>query len=174
MEEIEWRIIDGFPDYRISNTGLVESKRKCKRSEIWKPLKLSPDYAGYLTVCLIKGYKEHYVYKVHQLVLNAFVGPKPDNHVTRHLDGNPANNILSNLCWGTQVENMKDSKKHGTFVIHRGTDSTSAKITEKDVIDIREVYANKEMNLKELGEKYKLSQSQIYRIIKRIRWAHVS
>jgi HNH endonuclease len=51
---------------------------------------------------------------VHRLVLEAFVGYAPDGYVTRHRDGDPRNNRLDNLCWGTQVENQADRKLHGT------------------------------------------------------------
>lgn len=51
---------------------------------------------------------------VHALVLSAFVGPRPSGAVTRHLNGNPTDNRLTNLCWGTQSENLRDRIRHGT------------------------------------------------------------
>lgn len=51
---------------------------------------------------------------IHHLVLEAFVGPRPQGCECRHLDGNPTNNILTNLVWGTHVENMRDRARHGT------------------------------------------------------------
>jgi hypothetical protein len=33
----------------------------------------------------------------------------------RHLDGNPLNNCLTNLAWGTPAENKEDRKTHGTW-----------------------------------------------------------
>ena len=50
---------------------------------------------------------------VHQLVLLAFVGPMPEGQLTRHLDGNPQNNVLSNLRYGTALENSQDAVRHG-------------------------------------------------------------
>lgn len=45
--------------------------------------------------------------KVHQLVCEAFHGPKPfDGAVVIHLDENAINNRPENLKWGTQKENM--------------------------------------------------------------------
>ncbi len=52
---------------------------------------------------------------VHQLVLGAFVGPCPIGMECRHLDGNPSNNFLSNLRWGTHLENMEDMRRHGSL-----------------------------------------------------------
>ena len=53
--------------------------------------------------------------KAHQLILFAFVGPKPNGMECRHLNGNPADNRLENLVWGTRRENVFDSIKHGVF-----------------------------------------------------------
>ncbi len=50
--------------------------------------------------------------KVHRLVLLAFKG-RPKNHrQVRHLDGDPNNNQLENLVWGTGKENWRDRKRH--------------------------------------------------------------
>jgi hypothetical protein len=51
---------------------------------------------------------------VHQLVAAAFLGPRPDGLEVRHLDGDPLNNAVSNLAYGTRLENIQDKKRHGT------------------------------------------------------------
>lgn len=53
-------------------------------------------------------------FTVHHLVLTAFIGDRPDGMLCRHIDGNPANNVLDNLRWGTPSENMRDKRRHGT------------------------------------------------------------
>lgn len=46
-------------------------------------------------------------YKIHQLVCEAFNGPKPfDRAVVMHDDENPRNNVPKNLIWGTQKQNL--------------------------------------------------------------------
>lgn len=46
-------------------------------------------------------------YKVHQLVCEAFHGPKPsESSVCMHVDENAANNAPENLKWGSQKENL--------------------------------------------------------------------
>ena len=82
---------------------------------------------------------------VHRLVLEAFVGPCPCNMECRHLDGNSLNNNLSNLKWGTRLENQQDSIKHGTKYsyfqkgkkINIGTNNPMARLTESEVRQIK-------------------------------------
>jgi hypothetical protein len=45
-------------------------------------------------------------YKVHQLVCEAFNGPKQEGQVCLHLDEDYTNNKPTNLAWGTQKENL--------------------------------------------------------------------
>ena len=52
-------------------------------------------------------------YKVHVLVLDAFVGPRPNGMQGLHRDDDHANNNLSNLYWGTQSQNMADRLRNG-------------------------------------------------------------
>lgn len=51
--------------------------------------------------------------KVHRLVLEAFVGPRPDAYQGCHYDGDPTNNRLDNLRWDTASANNKDRVRHG-------------------------------------------------------------
>jgi hypothetical protein len=51
--------------------------------------------------------------RAHVLVLEAFIGPRPEGLFVCHNDGNPANNVVSNLRWGTPSENTHDKKLHG-------------------------------------------------------------
>lgn len=66
----EWRAIPGYVEtYEVSNTGKVRNKRG-------KIRKASTDRYGYLQLKLNSNKIKRY-YKVHQLVLLAFVGPCP-------------------------------------------------------------------------------------------------
>ena len=105
MEEI-WKEIPGYEKkYKVSNLGNVYSN---KHKRILKPYKVRK---GYLRVDLFgsKFVRKHQ--KVHRLVAMAFI-PNPDNKPQiNHIDGNPANNCVTNLEWCTNDENQKHAQK---------------------------------------------------------------
>ena len=50
----------------------------------------------------------------HSLVAEVFIGPRPEGTEVRHLDGDATNNLVTNLAYGTHLENMRDRLRHGT------------------------------------------------------------
>lgn len=114
---VEWRPIEGYGGkYEVSDRGDI-------RSHVGKGRILRPRTHpfGYKQVGLSQdGVSSSRT--VHSLVLEAFVGARPDGAVTRHLDGDPSNNKLSNLAWGTQSENNFDQVRHGTHPRSRQTE----------------------------------------------------
>jgi len=99
--------------YEVSNHGRV---RSLVRSV---PLILSPSQTrdGHLRVQVGHGRSRY----VHHLVLEAFVGPRPPELMCRHLNGDPADNRVENLSWGTSAENQLDTIRHGN---HREVNKT--------------------------------------------------
>ena len=53
-------------------------------------------------------------YTVHSLIMLAFVGSRPEDMQVRHLDGDKDNCRLSNLQYGTPLENIMDRNVHDT------------------------------------------------------------
>jgi len=50
---------------------------------------------------------------VHQLVARTFLGPRPDGADVRHLNGDPRDNRVDNLCYGSRTENILDHYRQG-------------------------------------------------------------
>jgi hypothetical protein len=87
-------------------------------------------------VTLHLGQKTSTVHRsVHQLVLEAFGGPRPEGLQVRHKDGDRRNNALENLAWGTGKENAVDRVRHRTDP--QGERNPFAKLTEEQVRQIR-------------------------------------
>lgn len=115
-----WRPVPGWEQfYEVSDDGQVRSfdyvKVGGKGSRQLIPAGpvstwVTPN--GYTAVSLYRRGRRR-VASVHALVCEAFIGPRPDGHEVRHLDGDPSNNVLANLTYGTPRENALDTIRHG-------------------------------------------------------------
>lgn len=78
-------------------------------------------------------------FKVHRLVAFAFVvNPDPDSKdQVNHKDGIKTNNYYTNLEWCTNQENTIHAHSTGLIIPKVGTETLNAKLTEEDVIFIR-------------------------------------
>ena len=97
----EWRTIQTFPNYQVSNLGNV-------RNTLTNKL-LTPYDAGngYMRIGLTRDGKKHQFY-VHRLVCVAF-RPNPEKKETvNHLNGIKNDNRLSNLEFATYKEQQAD------------------------------------------------------------------
>ena len=106
--------------YLVSSLGRVKSVARTITTSSGRPysvrgriLKQYQNKDGYWMVSLRMNGKWG-AFRVHRMMLTCFVRPPVDGEVTRHLNGNPADNRLDNLTWGTQRENMRDRVTHGT------------------------------------------------------------
>ena len=68
---------------------------------------------GYRIVKLSKSGKQKTL-RIHRLVMLAFSGQPPEGQEVCHNDGDPTNNELTNLRYGTRSANMYDRRLHGT------------------------------------------------------------
>lgn len=141
----EWRDIPGYPGYQASSLGRVRSLDKQVRcnggTRIRKGRVLSPvtHHSGYIVYTLHNGGLQKAVFG-HRVVMQAFVGVEPENHVTCHKDGNRQNNRLSNLRYDTRTNNEQDKREHGTY--QKEEMNPRAVFSLRDVQAIRQLRAN--------------------------------
>jgi HNH endonuclease/NUMOD4 motif len=109
VSEEEWRPIPGFADYSVSNLGRVRSTRRGEEQI------LTGGYtgAGYRKVAMTGDDGHRYGRKVHHLVAEAFLGPRPPGAHVRHLDDVKTNNAASNLAYGSKSDNTLDAVRNG-------------------------------------------------------------
>ena len=171
---MKWLDIPGWETrYRISEYGDVVSKDMAVGARngsqaMRKGRKLAPvrKTNGYLCVTLTDGIDRPQI-AIHKLVARAFIGECPIGLHVLHCDGDKTNNHYSNLRYGTQAENVADTKRHGRQPI--GSRHPQAKLDEDAVAHIR----SSNRNGSELAAMYNVSKEHVSAIRKRICWKHV-
>lgn len=179
MNEEEYREIPELPGYRIGSHGTVWTRLRFRglgdgggfRSYIgteWRRMK-SHSIRGYQTVSL-RGNGRYVHKKISQLVLWAFVGPQPAGTYCRHLDGNPRNDRLENLAYGTPKQNSEDAMRHGT--VPRGSKQWHAKLTDAKVVEILAAVASGERQ-RAVARRHGIDYRTVHSIIKGKNWKHI-
>lgn len=157
LDSNAFRTLPDLPGFRIYANG-----------EIWGPsgtrLSRRPNDKGYLTFSGPRVRpRSQKCYRVHVVVCRAFHGEKPfPAAVARHLDGDRKNNGAWNLCWGTHKENADDRDRHGRTPY--GMDNTAAKLTDRQVAEIRAEYAGGVLTQLEIAKQYGVSRSLVGQI----------
>lgn len=103
----------GLKGYRIGDDGSVWSNKRGEWRKL-KPQLIAEKGYGYVGYRLFHGEYGAKTYYAHLLVLTAFIGPRPEGMQGCHKNGDRGDNRLSNLKWGTHLENFLDKCRHGT------------------------------------------------------------
>lgn len=156
--------------YLVSDDGKVYG---CINSQSQKrapnELKPHPDKAGYLKVSLrLAAGEESKSYAVHRLVLETFLGPRPDAFFeVGHSDGNRLNNSFNNLRWVTRKENAADRELHGKTVW--GERATRGKMTEEAVLAVAVLRRN-DFTVASIARMFNVSRQTIHAILNESTW----
>ena len=154
--------------YKVSNLGNVKTLRKRKGNT--KLLSPNDIGNGYLRVSLYKNGNQKNIF-VHRLVAKAFIANPENKPEVNHKDLNPKNNNLDNLEWVTRRENTIHFRKHHNFSV--GETHGMSKLTEEQVIEMRDRHWAYNTSYKQLAEDYNISSVQVSNIIRRRAWDHV-
>ncbi len=139
MEE-KWKNIKGYKGlYKVSNLGQVKSmgrktimKDGVHRDYSEKILKQGKNNRGYCKLELYNEYSEKRTHLVHRLVAEAFI-PNPDNkEQVNHKNGIKHDNVVTNLEWMNQEENMLHAYTNGIRKPAKYEHSEEAKIKMKE------------------------------------------
>lgn len=146
--------IKGFDGcYEVTDRGDVFSLRFGKRKKLKQCVSAS---GGYRVLNLWERGRPK-LFKVHHLVLAAFGPSRKKGQVCRHLNGNPEDNRISNLRWGTMKENAEDRGRHGK--------NPKSRLTKAQ---LRKILTMKGRH-KDIAEKFGISRSYVGVLRSRLR-----
>ena len=164
-----------YDTYFISNKGRVKSKIRTKINSqscfvgeaIIKPYK---NKGGYLSIKLCNNSTTR-AFFIHRIVALSFI-PNPENKpFINHKDCNKLNNNVENLEWCTRKENMQHASKNNLLSDHRGENCGMAKLTNEQVISIRNEYVpHKKLNL---AKRYGISTHTLNVLVRRKTWTNI-
>lgn len=177
MTEI-WKDIEGYEGfYMASYSGKIKSldrfvncnkgSKQPKKGKILKPFL---NRKGYPIVDVpMNGLRK--TISVHILITKTFV-PNPENKPqVNHKDGNKLNSAAWNLEWCTNKENITHASINGLLIRPKGEKHSLAKLTEKQVIEIRSL--QNKMKRKDIAIKFNVGRSNIDMILANQTWRHL-
>lgn len=151
----EWRVIRGFSNYMVSNSGKIKSMGMRDRIGRWHPgciMKITDNGNGYCVVHIINDDGAKRKVYVHRAVAIAFIPNKDSKPFVNHIDNNPLNNCVENLEWCTPQENVDWMVAQGR---NRRTEEWNEKIRAsqkmRTVIGMQ-INGEKEIRLKSVNE----------------------
>lgn len=169
-----WKAVLGWEGlYEISDQGNVRSIPRMRRTNFGersygggavKPIMGSRKY---LVVNLTSPDGRRKQNFLHKLVLEAFVGQRPEGKQACHSNGVRADCRLANLRWDSIKANHADKIAHGTA--QRGERGTNAKNTEATVRTI----LSERLTAKEASHRFGIPLSTAEKIVSRVTWKDV-
>lgn len=169
---MRWKISPSYPDYKVSEDGRVmriTAAPGAHVGRILKPWRRDDGYAMYI----IRHDGRSIHKKAHQLVAEAFLGPKPFPAAeVCHNDGDPSNDHYKNLRWDTRASNHQDKVAHGTD--NRGSKHPQSRFTDEQILEIFRLASTREKTQREIADQFDMQQAHVSRILLGKRWAHLT
>lgn len=165
MKREIWRDIKGYEGhYKVSNFGNIRVEARVFTDSIGrthnvkqKPIKKGIDTCGYEQVILSKNGSRK-SYKVHRLVILAFLGADSTRTCVNHKNGVKTDNNITNLEWCTHGENNRHAYRNKLR-------KRSSKLSEEDVIIIRDLFSRGVKTKKELSFIFEIGISTVNDLI---------
>jgi HNH endonuclease len=134
LEALVRKDVIGYPGYYACDNGLIMSTKY----HTPRFMAGTRSKSGRHTVRLWDASGNSKMFYVHRLIATAFIGTPPTaRHEVNHKDGNPSNNIPSNLEWCTKQENIRHAWLTGLMHPVRGELVGSSKLTNLEAANIR-------------------------------------
>lgn len=171
-------IVNGktFSEYEISNGGIIKRVSapygRAKIGKIRKPVLGGGRGGKKYSQVVLSSKGIHTTCRVHRAVLETFIGP-PEGREINHKDGNKLNNNLSNLEYCTRQENVSHAIRN-KLIDFKGGNHPMARLNETQALEIKKLLKKSNLSQWAIAKKYGISQTQVWKIKKGIRWSHLS
>lgn len=127
---------------------------------------------GYLGAVFVIDGKNTSV-RAHRVIAEVFI-PNPDNKPeVNHINGKKSDNRVENLEWVTKQENIDHAYEFLNVRILKGSEIGTSKLTEKQVIEIRNKFQPRVYGRKKLASEYNITEATIKDILQRRTWKHI-
>lgn len=110
----------------------------------------------------------------HRISYEIYIGPIPDGLWVLHKCDNPRCCNWNHFFLGTEADNVHDmlAKGRGGYTGSPGESHPSAKLSADNVLQIRALW-KQGVSQSEIGRRFSMTQSQIWRIVHRKSWTHI-
>lgn len=153
-----WKPVVGWEQYyEVSTLGRVKSLRRNKI------LNSRRNKGGYRTVSFWKGHYQK-LNRVHSVMLETFVGPRPTGWVINHKNGIRYDNRLENLEYISWQGNIDHGVELGHFC---------KKLTPLDVMEIKRLLTAPNVNMTHIGNQFGVTVQMIYNIREEKSWKRI-
>lgn len=182
---VAYRPIPGYAGYWAGDDGTIWCDRSTRRTPnkkgVWigaigavcRQVLGSPTRKGYLRTVIRAASGLNVPRLVHNLVLEAFVGPCPPGMEACHFpDRDKTNNRPDNLRWDTPKGNAADRKIHGTDPDKSGSRNGNADLDEPRVSEIKQLLVDGRKNA-EIARLFGVRPLVIHKIKVETTWTHV-
>jgi hypothetical protein len=165
---IKYKVLESFPHYKIYENGCVVSCSRDVSREYGfggkhimsiqgKTLKHTRHSGGYLTASVLNSNGTLVKMYVHRLVALAFLPNPQDLPLVNHIDGDKANNHVSNLEWSTYSLNLIHDLKLNNYT------RTRRKLSVDQYNEV--LHTHMVVGRRSLASKFNVSITTIQRVV---------
>jgi hypothetical protein len=165
-----WKAAVGYEGrYEVSDLGGIRRPLDAP-SRAGRERKPTVDRNGYWRVGLHHIDGTVRIWMWHRVVIEAFLGPAPKGWFVNHIDGNKANNAVSNLEFVSPAYNTQHAIENG-LRNNIGEGNGNNKLKVEEVYEIRRLY--KKMATKEIAAKFNIGLTSVRLVGDRKTWKHL-
>lgn len=168
-----WRAKRFVAGSRSGSPPAVRDLPKLRRADIATSGNRRTNSTGYLRV-MFTAFGKRWKVNAHRVVWMIWNGQEiPKGMQINHLNGNGVDNRPENLELATQSQNIVHAIKHLGKMPHLWRANPGARLTEQQVLEIRDLWERRAMNQVELARLYRVTKETISEIVRRQTWKNL-